>query len=64
MTDKLKFTTVEAAKKLGVSTLWFRLCAKAANVKAQEVVRSGKRGRPADLWSFDQVRSVGQYIKG
>lgn len=63
MTDRLKFTTVEAAKKLGISPLWFRLCAKAANVKAHEVVVTGKRGRPADLWAFDQVRKVEQFIK-
>ncbi len=62
MTDKLKLTTVEAAKRLSVSPLWFRLCAKAAKVEALEVVVTGKRGRPADLWTFDQVRKVEQFI--
>ena len=62
MTDKQRFTTVEAAKKLSITTQWFRLCAKALKLEAQEVVQTGKRGRPADLWSFDQVRKVQGFI--
>jgi len=64
MTDKLKYTTVEAAQKLKIGKQWFLLCAKALKVQATEVVRTGKRGRPADLWTLDQVRKVERFIKG
>lgn len=64
MTDKQRFTTDEAAKRLKIGAQWFRLCVKALKLEAEEVQLTGKRGRPADLWSFDQVRKVEQFIKG
>lgn len=63
MTDKLKFTTVEASKQLGVTTQWFRLCVKALKLSAEEVVVTGKRGRPADLWTWAQVNQVRSFLQ-
>jgi predicted ArsR family transcriptional regulator len=63
MTDKVRFTTDEAAKRLKIGKQWFRLCVKALKLQADEVQVTGKRGRPADLWSFEQVRTVEQFIK-
>lgn len=49
------FTTVEAAKAAGIAVGTFRNKAKAAGLEAVGSVETGKRGRPALLWSASQV---------
>lgn len=51
-------TTTEAAKALGITPAAFRKRAKSIGVKAGQVFQTGKRGRPADYWSAEQVEKV------
>lgn len=55
MAAKKLYTSKEAAEKLGIKTATFRLKAKEAKLKPAEFVKTGKRGRPACLWTFEQI---------
>ena len=57
MADK---TTYEAAHILGVAVATFRKHAAASGIKAASVQQTGKRGRPADLWTDAQIKKIAE----
>ena len=59
MTQPVKRTTTEAAKTLGLTVQTFRNRVKRAGIEAAEVWLCGTRGRPFDLWTAQQVKTLG-----
>lgn len=57
MAKKL-MTTKEAAEYAGVSTGTFQKRARGAGIQAEETSKSGGRGRPAFLWTIEQVKAI------
>jgi predicted ArsR family transcriptional regulator len=51
-------TTAEAAQRLGVAVGTFRRKAKSADVRASLQRATGKRGRPAFLWTLNQIKQL------
>ncbi len=54
MATRKIYTARQAARKLGVSLKTFRKKAPTTNLRRL----TGRRGRPAHLWTFTQLRGV------